>query len=268
MLIDMTLGMRGSYYSESLGRQIRSSFRQRPYLAEITERNFGFDESKAQLSMQVIFVLAALVAVNGDTCASLKEYSEKIDPVVCTQAMRLPNYEDASTFYQCYSNRTYTVKNCSSGSFFNMAMQECMSCASYFPSAECGSLKVNATCVPITASPTAAPNTTTVAPTPSTTAAPEPTPAPSNSTTATTEAPGETTTQSVPTPPTDSPATTASTTSTTNNDDIITPSGTTISVPQPPSPGESNVPTPVTAAPTAPTIKDSPPTAPSAAVAK
>jgi len=52
MLIDMTLGMRGSYYSESLGRQIRSSFRPQPYLAEITERNFGFDESKAQLSMQ------------------------------------------------------------------------------------------------------------------------------------------------------------------------------------------------------------------------
>ncbi|XP_016960243.1 peritrophin-55 [Drosophila biarmipes] len=207
----------------------------------------------------VICVLAALVAVNGD-CINLKTYEEKIDPVVCTDVIKLPNYENLATYYQCNSKNSYTVQNCAAGSYFNMAMQNCLPCASYFPSAECSSLKVNVTCVPISATPTDAPSTTAQ---PTTTAQSTTTAAPTSSTT-TTEAPGETTTQSAPTPPTDAPATTT----TSNNDDIITPSGTTQSVPQPPSPGESNVPTPVTPAPTAPVINDSPPTAPSANVGK
>ncbi|XP_016997258.2 uncharacterized protein [Drosophila takahashii] len=205
----------------------------------------------------VIFVLAALVAVNAQNCSRVITYEQKIDPVVCPDTnMKLPNYENASTYYYCNSNKDATLTNCDANTYFNMATQTCMTCSAYFPSEKCESLKFNPSCVAIAA-------VTTVAPTTTTTAAPTAAP-----TTTTTEAPGEstTTTSGVPQPPTDSPAT-QTTTTVSDDDDIITPTGTTQAVPQPPSPGDSNVPTPVTPPPTAPTINDGPPTAPSAIVA-
>ncbi|EDW95943.1 peritrophin-55 [Drosophila yakuba] len=203
----------------------------------------------------VIFVLTALLAVAGKAhaeCGKVPQYSEKIDPVECPlSGIQLPNYENATVYYQCSkatttSKSTATLTGCPTNTYFNYAMQKCVTCDAYFPSTQCSSLKINVTCVSIatTVAPTAAPTVTpTVAPTV----------APTETTVApTTKAPGTT----VPVPPTDAPTTT-----TTVSDDIITPTGTTISVPQPPSPNDSNVPTPVTPAPTAPVINDTPPTA-------
>ncbi|XP_033167760.1 peritrophin-55 [Drosophila mauritiana] len=220
----------------------------------------------------VIFVLAVVVAMAGKAqavCENDPQYTEKIDPVVCNKAgFKLPNYENATLYYQCTTQvqsgasvLTAVPTSCAQGASFNYAMQRCMTCDTYFPSAQCSSLPIDVTCVPIAT--TVAPTTvTTIAPTTAsttvTTAAPT-TAAPGESTTA---APGESTTVAVPVPPTESPSSTTAS----GSDDIITPTGTTIYVPQPPSPNDNNVPTPVTPAPTAPVINDGPPTAPSAGI--
>ncbi|XP_026847420.1 peritrophin-55 [Drosophila persimilis] len=210
----------------------------------------------------VIFVLAAIVAVNAqNTCYRTPVYTEKIDPVVCPKAgIKLPNYENASTFYQCGSvGTTGTLTSCATENYFSYVMQTCGPCESYLPSTICSALPFNATCVPIGSATTAPPATTgstatatTVAPSVSTASTAAPT---GNVTTAapTTQAPS--TTSAVPEPPTDAPGSTTAGDS--GND---TPSGTTIFIPQPPSPGESNVPTPVTPVPTAPNIEVTPPT--------
>ncbi|XP_043655857.1 peritrophin-55 [Drosophila teissieri] len=213
----------------------------------------------------VIFVLTALLAVAGKAhaqCSKVPQYSEKIDPVICPVGnIKLANYENAASYYECVkAGANGTLTSCPTDTYFNYATQQCRTCANYFPSTQCSSLTINVTCVPIatTVAPTAAPTTiSTIAPTVAPTSAPTETTvtsAPSTTVTSTTEAPGESTT--VPVPPTDAPTST-----TTVSDDIITPAGTTISVPQPPSPNDSNVPTPVTPAPTAPVINDTPPTA-------
>eukprot|EP00099_Drosophila_melanogaster_P023083 NP_650747.1 uncharacterized protein Dmel_CG7714 [Drosophila melanogaster] len=220
----------------------------------------------------VIFVLAVVVAMAGKAhaaCSAVPQYTEKIDPVNCPQSgFKLPNYENASVYYQCTAQLqsdgsivvTGVLTSCGEDTYFNYALQRCVACANYFPSAQCSSLPINVTCVPISTVTTVAPTTgTTIAPTTaSPTTAASTTAAPGESTTA---APGESTTVTVPVPPTEAPGSTTAS----GSDDIITPTGTTISVPQPPSPSDSNVPTPVTPAPTAPVINDGPPTAPSAA---
>ncbi|XP_001358452.3 peritrophin-55 [Drosophila pseudoobscura] len=222
----------------------------------------------------VIFVLAAIVAVNAqNTCYRTPVYTEKIDPIVCPKAgIKLPNYENASTYYQCGSVGTNgSLTSCATENYFSYVMQSCGPCESYLPSTICSALPFNATCVPIGSATTAPPATTgtattatgstatgstatatTVAPSGSTASTAAPT---GNVTTAapTTQAPS--TTSAVPEPPTDAPG---STTAGNSGDD--TPSGTTIFIPQPPSPGESNVPTPVTPVPTAPNIEVTPPT--------
>ncbi|EDV48569.2 uncharacterized protein Dere_GG16348 [Drosophila erecta] len=227
----------------------------------------------------VIFVLTALLAVAGKAhaaCSSVPQYAEKIDPVVCPRAsFKLPNYEDSTTYYQCTQGLnavlTAVLTNCATDTYFNYVLQQCLSCADYFPSAQCSSLPIDVKCVPISTTTAAPGQSTTGTPTTSTTGTPTTvsptTAAPGQSTTGTpttvsptTAAPGQSTTVSVPTPQTDAPG---STTTNSSNDDIITPTGTTIAVPQPPSPNEGNVPTPMTPVPTAPTINNGPPTAPS-----
>ncbi|XP_017144619.2 peritrophin-55 [Drosophila miranda] len=225
----------------------------------------------------VIFVLAAIVAVNAqNTCSRTPVYTEKIDPVVCPKAgIKLPNYANASTFYQCGSVGTNgTLTSCATENYFSYVMQTCGPCDSYLPSTICSALPFNATCVPIESATTAAPattastattattatgstaTTTTVAPSVSTASTAAPT---SNDTTAapTTEAPS--TTSAVPESPTE-----ASDSTTAGGSADEAPSGTTIFIPQPPSPGESDVPTPVTPVPTAPNIEVTPPTVQSA----
>ncbi|EDW54615.1 GM18687 [Drosophila sechellia] len=53
----------------------------------------------------VIFVLAVVVAMTGKAqavCKNDPQYTEKIDPVVCNKAgFKLPNYENATLYYQC-----------------------------------------------------------------------------------------------------------------------------------------------------------------------
>ncbi|BFF92798.1 peritrophin-55 [Drosophila madeirensis] len=210
----------------------------------------------------VIFVLAAIVAVNAQSsCVRTPVYTEKIDPINCPKAgIKLANYENAQTYYQCAKvGGTGTLTTCPNSGYFSYVLQNCASCDSYVPSATCSALPFNATCVPIGATTPGAttpgattPGATTAAPTTVGSTTPQ---AAANTTAAVTTA-APTTTAGVPQPPTD-----ADTGTTAAGD---TPSGTTIFIPQPPSPGESNVPTPVTPVPTAPNLDPTPPTAPEA----
>ncbi|SPP80390.1 peritrophin-55 [Drosophila guanche] len=202
----------------------------------------------------VIFVLAAIVAVNAQSsCVRTPVYTEKIDPINCPKAgIKLPNYENAQTYYQCAKvGGTGTLTTCPNSGYFSYVLQNCASCDSYIPSTTCSALPFKATCVPIGAT---TPAVTT--PAPSTTGSA--TTADAGKTTAGVTTAAPTTTVAMPGPPTDSGIST--------NAPGDTPSGTTIFIPQPPSPGESNVPTPVTPVPTAPNLDPTPPTAPEASV--
>ncbi|XP_015032494.2 peritrophin-55 [Drosophila willistoni] len=221
----------------------------------------------------VLFVVATLMAVSihAQSC-NVPEYENAIDtPIGCIEGypnLKLPNYENPGSYYTCTDKKANTtgLVVCSEGTYFSYPLQRCASCKEYIPTVRCHGLTINVTCVPINGTSVSTTTVSTTVKDDSTESGSSSSTTTTTTTTTTTEAPGEsstttttkatTTTTSAPTPPTAD----ETTTTTASDDSVVTPSGTTIAVPGPPSPADSDVPSPETPVPTAPVIVDEPPT--------
>ncbi|TDG44645.1 hypothetical protein AWZ03_008966 [Drosophila navojoa] len=209
---------------------------------------------------QVLIAVVGLLAIGiqaQDNCPT-PVYTENIVPVCqANTRIKLPNYADPTTYYSCSTGSstakpTPVLLKCEPPrSYFSYVLQECSTCANYIPAVECSQNKLGLKCEKINSGGTTAPSGSTAAPTSKTT----------GGTTVKTTKPGTTkptTANPGPTAPTLPGDTTAAPGQTTLPGGDL-PTGTTIFVPQPPSPNDPNVPAPPTPEPTVGTLVPEPP---------